>query len=114
MQRLRTVTSLDVSAVAGHHAMPAALLFQDMYHIIFLFGKIYLSILPLTTERAYGSFNFDVKNVNSEGKLWIFLVLTSGKMFFKFVRKVCPYSVTGMTLLTVNIKTTGRSDHQDI
>ena len=27
MQRLRTVTSLDVSAVAGHHAMPAALLF---------------------------------------------------------------------------------------
>ena len=28
MQRLRTVTSLDVSAVAGHHAMPAALLFD--------------------------------------------------------------------------------------
>ena len=27
VQRLRTVTSLDVSAVAGHHAMPAALLF---------------------------------------------------------------------------------------
>ena len=27
MQRLRTVTSLDVSAVAGHHAMPEALLF---------------------------------------------------------------------------------------
>ena len=26
MQRLRTVTSFDVSAVAGHHAMPAALL----------------------------------------------------------------------------------------
>ena len=24
MQRLRTVTSLDVSAVAGHHAMPAS------------------------------------------------------------------------------------------
>ena len=32
MQRLRTVTSLDISAVAGHHAMPAALLFihQEM------------------------------------------------------------------------------------
>ena len=28
MQRLGTVTSLDVSAVAGHHAMPAALLFN--------------------------------------------------------------------------------------
>ena len=26
VQRLRTVTSLDVSAVAWHHAMPAALL----------------------------------------------------------------------------------------
>ena len=28
MHRLRTVTSLDGSAVAGHHAMPAALLFS--------------------------------------------------------------------------------------
>ena len=28
MHRLRTVTYLDVSAVAGHHAMPAALLLQ--------------------------------------------------------------------------------------
>ena len=27
MHRLRTVFYLDVSAVAGHHAMPAALLF---------------------------------------------------------------------------------------
>ena len=31
MQRLRTVTSLDVSAVAGHHAMPAALIFEQKY-----------------------------------------------------------------------------------
>ena len=30
MHTLRTVTSLDVSAVAGHHAMPAALLFTVM------------------------------------------------------------------------------------
>ena len=28
VQRLRTVTSLDISAVAGHHAMPAALLLK--------------------------------------------------------------------------------------
>ena len=37
MQRLRTVTSLDVSAVAGHHAMPAALLFftSDEYVLYF-------------------------------------------------------------------------------
>ena len=35
MHRLRTVTSLDVSAVAGHHAMPAALLFyfKDMFSL---------------------------------------------------------------------------------
>ena len=32
MQRLRTVTLLDVSAVAGHRAMPAALLFF-LFHI---------------------------------------------------------------------------------
>ena len=31
MQKLRTVTSLDVSAVAGHHAMPAMLLFLLKY-----------------------------------------------------------------------------------
>ena len=85
-----------------HHSQ---MFFQDMYHIIFLFGKICLSILALisvctgrlyyvTTERAYGSFYFEVKNVNVEEKLWIFLVLTSGKLFFlKFVRKVCPYSI---------------------
>ena len=30
MQRLRTVTLLDVSAVAGHHAMPAALLLKTV------------------------------------------------------------------------------------
>ena len=34
--------------------------------------------------------------------------------FLKFVRKLWPYSVTGMTRLAVNIKTTGRSYHQDI
>ena len=33
MQRLRTVTSLDVSAVAGHHAMPAALLLIYILHL---------------------------------------------------------------------------------
>ena len=34
MQRLRTVTSLDVSAVAGHHAMPAALLLINQCQMI--------------------------------------------------------------------------------
>ena len=31
MQRLRTVTSLDVSAVAEYHVMPAALLFINNF-----------------------------------------------------------------------------------
>ena len=31
MHRLRTVTYLDVSAVAGHHAMPAALLLSYIF-----------------------------------------------------------------------------------
>ena len=34
VQRLRTVTSLDVSAVAGHHAMPAALLFNILFFVL--------------------------------------------------------------------------------
>ena len=33
MQRLRTVTLLDVSAVAGHHAMPAALLLWTNFDV---------------------------------------------------------------------------------
>ena len=39
MHRLRTVTSLDVSAVAGHHAMPAALLFVVVVIVVFLICK---------------------------------------------------------------------------
>ena len=34
MHRLRTVTLLDVSAVAGHHAMPAALLLFGMFALL--------------------------------------------------------------------------------
>ena len=40
MQRLRTVTLLDVSAVTGHHAMPAALLLlvlDDRFSGLFIF-----------------------------------------------------------------------------
>ena len=54
MHRLRTVTSLDVSAVAGHHAMPAALLFYFIYFFFFLlfffFFFFYFGFKPL-----YGS-----------------------------------------------------------
>ena len=34
MHRLRTVTSLDVRAVAGHHAMPAALLLKQQMNFM--------------------------------------------------------------------------------
>ena len=50
VQRLRTVTSLDVSAVAGHHAMPAALLFHLNFVYIYNIKErqvIYDQDLPL-------------------------------------------------------------------
>ena len=39
VQRLRTVTLLDVSAVAGHHAMPASLLFYHWNGSIYQNGQ---------------------------------------------------------------------------
>ena len=53
------------------------MIFQDMYRIIFLFGKIYFSMaltsvctgrshFVITRARAYGSFHFDVKNVKKK------------------------------------------------
>ena len=48
MQRLRTVTSLDVSVVtvAGHHAMPAVLLLLNILQFILsLFEKIQTHVL---------------------------------------------------------------------
>ena len=46
MQRLRTVTLLDVTTVAGHHAMPAALLFifSSGGHLVYRCGTV-LAIL---------------------------------------------------------------------
>ena len=48
MQRLRTVTALDVSAVAGHHAMPAMLLFSVHFDEIHPTVKLY----SLITHRS--------------------------------------------------------------
>ena len=40
-------------------------------------------------EHAQGSFHFDIRNVNTEGKLYIFPIQTLGKMFFfKFFKMV--------------------------
>ena len=57
MHRLRTVTYLDVSAVAGHHAMPAGLL---------LFPAITLKCLSIGTLNII---NFPFV---SNGKLMVF------------------------------------------
>ena len=46
MHRLRTVTLLDVSAVAGHHAMPAALLFYELSQAILMYVGLLCSHLP--------------------------------------------------------------------
>ena len=51
MQRLRTVTSLDVSTVAGHHAMPAALLLNANN----VTTKIFCVDLQLDDDRNYFS-----------------------------------------------------------
>ena len=45
MHRLRTVTFLDVSAVAGHHAMPAALLLFFFVRFGFFIKKFTFRIL---------------------------------------------------------------------
>ena len=52
MQKLRTLASLDVSAVAGHHAMPAALLFfigmgRLLLHLAFYYYSLVLSIVNI-------------------------------------------------------------------
>ena len=61
MQRLRTVTSLDVSAVAGHHAMLAALLLTKWVSVditcsfCIAYDRLYLNIyiLGVFTEKPY-------------------------------------------------------------
>ena len=55
MQRLRTVTSLDVSVVAGHHAMPAALLLE--LHLSISDGFVKTKIFDKRED-----FDFDIVN----------------------------------------------------
>ena len=54
MQRLRTVTLLDVSAVAGHHAMPAALLFflLQIPGDIYIFNLVSVEITAMAMAAA--------------------------------------------------------------
>ena len=70
MQRLRTVTSLDVSAVAGHHAMPAALLFTHVlgqkefffkFQYLVVGGKLNPSSFTLSDSRKI----FQTKQIHS-------------------------------------------------
>ena len=95
---------------ANSYSHYSQMVIRDMCHIIVLVGKIYFPILALISvrtgrsyyvinqARAYDRFQFDVKNVNHEGKFSIYIFLTSGKtFFFKVYRKVFPYSVTGLT-----------------
>ena len=64
VQRLRTVTSLDVSAVAGHHAMPAALLFVFFSLLVYFDGFVFVSCH--LSAFAFGSRSsfFEVKSVS--------------------------------------------------
>ena len=54
MHRLRTVTSLDVSAVAGRHAMPAALLFSHLMLFVLRIYPIYTFVWFACSVRSVG------------------------------------------------------------
>ena len=74
MQRLRTVTSLDVSAVAGHHAMPAALLLNIV--MIRVFVLLFYSVD--VTAVACGKDHVVV--VGSEGEVFAWGSGADGKL----------------------------------
>ena len=57
MQRVRTVTLLDVSAVAGHHAMPAALL-------LFIIIAIFIIII-ITSSSCYLKVTVVIRQLNN-------------------------------------------------
>ena len=57
VQRLRTVTSLDVSAVAGHHAMPAALLFSFRHLCLYLQHLLFALFLWLHVFKPHLYYN---------------------------------------------------------
>ena len=61
MQRLRTVTSLDVSAVAGHHEMPAVLLFLKFVCFIEdINGLFYMQYLGVTRSVTHLIFKMNI------------------------------------------------------
>ena len=86
MHRLRTVTLLDVSAVAGHHAMPAALLLEvnltsfppkcfflkNKIEIFKTFPKVLFSFARLCTEKidTAASNREAVNNFETDATLW--------------------------------------------
>ena len=59
MHRLRTVTSLDVSAVAGHNAMPAALLLRNI-RITFTCKVVYELFLTKCIDESVLRTNYGV------------------------------------------------------
>ena len=57
MQRLRTVTLLDVSAVAGHHAMPAALLFLLEKYEMSIYWPACIALVTIKVNNFPGQHN---------------------------------------------------------
>ena len=78
----KTILQKLSSAPAPTHIIPRCF-FQDMYHIIFLFGKIYLSILALISVCTGRSYYVTTKRVHV-----VVSILTS-KM--KTLRNNCGY-----------------------
>ena len=72
MQRLWTVTSLDVSAVAGHHAMPAVLFF-------FFFFRCLSQIYTMKVFKRTCPFQKDIRpEVSSVIKVCTIMCLNTG------------------------------------
>ena len=71
MQRLRTVTSLDVCAVAGHHAMPAALLF-------IIFSCFFIKVLSYSSNKNHNKYFIEYEY--EEIHLFMILYLDLGEV----------------------------------
>ena len=74
MQRLRTVTSLDVSAAAGHHAMPAALLLTlKSVCVSERFAKLTTLYLEVMKKKKQSKMTEVVKNSRNPTCAWRYI-----------------------------------------
>ena len=101
--RKTILQNLVISANSYSHL--SQMFFQDMYLIIFLFGKYFFRfwhLFSVCTGRSYyvinraciyGCFNFDIINVNSEGNLCILWSKFDVKMIYNSIPFDFPFRI---------------------